>query len=120
MSSTSSQLSISCPFIFDIARLKTDELIYKEEKISDEARLYFDNNRSKLQRIANVVVRFYLPSGSCSGFYIGKNLIGTNKHNISQIEPSSSFTETNDIYSTPPLLKQCTTATNNDSDFAYA
>jgi hypothetical protein len=56
VSSASSQISISCPFIFDIARLKTDELIYKEENISDEARLYFDNNRTKLQRIANGVV----------------------------------------------------------------
>ncbi|CAF4706097.1 unnamed protein product, partial [Rotaria sp. Silwood2] len=45
VSSTSSQISISSPFIFDIARLKNDELIYKEENISDEARLYFDNNR---------------------------------------------------------------------------
>ncbi|CAF4931845.1 unnamed protein product [Rotaria sp. Silwood1] len=48
------------------------------------------------------------------------NLIDTNKHNISQIELSSLFTQTNDIYSTMPLLKQCTTVTNNDSDFAYA
>jgi len=48
VSSTSSQISISCPFIFEIARLKNDELIYKEENISGEARLYFDNNRSKL------------------------------------------------------------------------
>jgi len=75
VSSTSSQISISDQFIFDIARLKNDELIYKEENISDEARLYFDNNRSKLQHIANSVVRFYLPSGSCSGFYMGQNLI---------------------------------------------
>ncbi|CAF3537301.1 unnamed protein product, partial [Rotaria sp. Silwood2] len=119
-SSTSSQISISCPFIFDIARLKNDELIYKEENISDEARLYFDNNRSKLQRIANGVVRFYLPSGSCSGFYMGLNLIGTNEHNISQMKLSSSFTKTNDIYSTMPFLKQCTTVTNNDFDFVYA
>ena len=120
VSSTSSQISVSRPFIFDIARLKNDELIYKEENISDEARFYFDNNRNRLQLIANGVVRFYLPSGSCSGFYIGKNLIATNKHHINQIELSSSFTETNDIYSTPSLLKQCTTVTNSDSDFIYA
>ncbi|CAF1046702.1 unnamed protein product [Rotaria sordida] len=120
VSSTSSQISISSPFIFDIARLKNDELIYKEENISDEARLYFDNNRSKLQRIANGVVRFYLPSGSYSGFYMGLNLIGTNEHNISQMKLSSSFSKTNDIYSTMPLLKQCTTVTNNDFDFVYA
>ncbi|CAF1255058.1 unnamed protein product [Didymodactylos carnosus] len=120
VSSTSSQISVSCPFIFDIARLKNDELVYKEENISDEARLYFDNNSNKLQRIANGVVRFCLSSDSCSGFYMSKNLICVNKHNISQIELSSLFTDTNDIYATPPLLKQCTTVTNNDFDFAYA
>jgi hypothetical protein len=103
-----------------IARLKNEELTYQEHDVSDEARLYFDNNRNKLQRIANGVVRFYLPSGSCSGFYIGQNLIGTNEHNISQIKCSSLFTETNDIYSTPSLLKKCTTISNNDIDFAYA
>jgi len=119
VSSTSSQISISGQFIFDIARLKNDELIYKEENISDEARLSFDNNRSKLHCIANGVVQFYLPSGSCSGFYSSKNLIGTNKHNITQIELSSLFTDTNDIYASPSLLKQCTTVTNDDSDFAY-
>ncbi|CAF1126887.1 unnamed protein product [Didymodactylos carnosus] len=75
---------------------------------------------TKNKNIANGVVRFCLPSGSCSGFYMSKNLIGTNEHNISQIKLSSSFTDTNDIYATSPLLKQCTPVTNNDFDFAYA
>jgi len=37
-------------------------------------------------RIANGVVRFDLPSVSCSGFYMDKNLIDTNKRKITQIE----------------------------------
>ncbi len=67
VSSTSLQISISCPFIFEIVRLENDELIYKEENISGEARLYFDNNRSKLHPgrmvrsvFSGAVIRFVL------------------------------------------------------------
>lgn len=120
VSSTSSQLSISCPFIFDFARLKNYEIIYNEENISDEVRLYFDNNRKKLQLIVNGVVRFHLPSGSCSGFCMGENLIATNKHSIIQIEFPSFFTKTNDVYSAFSLLKHCAIVTNDDSNFVYA
>lgn len=86
--------------------------------MSDEVRLYFVNNHSKLQHITSGVVRLHLPTGSCSGFYMGLGLIGTNEHDISQIKSSSSFTETDDIYFTPSLLKEYTTITNNDFDFA--
>ena len=71
----------------------------------------------------NGIVRLHLPSGSCSEFYIGLGLIATNEHNLIQIRSSSSsFINTDDIYSTPPsLLKQCTAVvTNDDSDFCYA
>ncbi|CAF5225099.1 unnamed protein product, partial [Rotaria magnacalcarata] len=88
--------------------------------ISDEERLYSYNNRRKLQRIANGGVRFYLPLDSCSGLFMGKNLIAANEQNISEIKSSSSLTKTDDIYSTLSLLKQSVAVTNNDLNFVYA
>ncbi|CAF2097665.1 unnamed protein product [Rotaria magnacalcarata] len=92
----------------------------KEANISDEERLYSYNNRRKLQRIANGGVRFYLPLDSCSGLFMGKNLIAANEQNISEIKSSSSLTKTDDIYSTLSLLKQSVAVTNNDLNFVYA